>query len=243
MNKILQNILFGVFIISLMSLIFSGYEKNLDQKILSYDSEIKSKINIANVSHYRQWNDYEKNLFSGTFEVRQSDINSSLLYKSKTKPTSYSQMCKYLSDFDISKLDLVYNTLDDIRKRRLLNSEEFVKVIVSFVQHITYELVPDDHRFDIYTPVEFMKIFKGDCDTKVLFLFTILTKFGYDVIMLNSDVHTHSVLGINMPSAGNYKTHLGKRYYTWETTTKGWPPGMLDASISRMESWYVALSN
>ena len=69
MNKILQNILFGVFIISLMSLIFSGYEKNLDQKILSYESEIKSKINIANVSHYRQWNDYEKNLFSGTFEV------------------------------------------------------------------------------------------------------------------------------------------------------------------------------
>jgi len=173
MNKILQNILFGVFIISLMSLIFSGYEKNLDQKILSYESEITSKINfdakvskkrlglnerlrvdfkmnengddfipppftgfqvvsgpqqsesrswingvqnfsktytyfltpklkgkftlgqaaitigdevyktspigievteavekpIANVSHYREWNDYEKNLFSGTFEV------------------------------------------------------------------------------------------------------------------------------------------------------------------------------
>ena len=125
----------------------------------------------------------------------------------------------------------------------MLNSEEFVKVIVSFVQHITYELVPDDYRFDIYTPVEFMKIFKGDCDTKVLFLFTILTKFGYDVIMLNSDVYTHSVLGINMPSAGNYKTHLGKRYYTWETTGKYFQPGMLDASISRMESWYVALSN
>ena len=243
MNKILQNILFGVLIISLMSLIFSGYEKNLDQKILSYESEITSKINIDNVSHYRQWNDYEENLFSGTFEVRKSDINSSLDYKSKTNPNSYTQMVKYLSDFDKPKLDLVFNTLDDIRKRRLLNSEEFVKVIVSFVQHISYELVPDDDRFDIYTPVEFMKIFKGDCDTKVLFLFTILTKFGYDVIMLNSDVYTHSILGINMPSAGNYKTYLGKRYYTWETTTKRWQPGDLDASISRMESWYVTLSN
>jgi len=243
MNKILQNILFGVFIILLMSLIFSGYEKNLDQKILSYESEIKSKIDIANVSHYRQWNDYEKNLFSGTFEVRQSDINSSLLYKSKTNPSDYTQLYKFLSDFDKSKLDLVYNTLDNIRKRRLLNSEEFVKVIVAFVQHITYELLPNDDRFGVYTPVEFMEIFKGDCDSKVLFLYTLLTKFGYDVIMLNSDVYMHSVLGINMPSAGNYKTHLGKRYYTWETTSKSWQPGDLDASVSRMESWYVALSN
>ena len=115
MNKILQNILFGVLIISLMSLIFSGYEKNLDQKILSYESEITSKINIDNVSHYRQWNDYEENLFSGTFEVRKSDINSSLDYKSKTNPNSYTQMVKYLSDFDKPKLvinDVICKDLD-----------------------------------------------------------------------------------------------------------------------------------
>ena len=245
MNKILQNILFGVFIISLMSLIFSGYEKNLDQKILSYESEISSKINIDNVSHYRQWNDYEKKLFSGTFEVRKSDLENSLLFKSKTNPefNNFNQLYKFLSDFDKPKLDLVYNTLDNIRESQYLDSEEFVKVIVSFVQSITYEKIPDYDRFSIYTPVEFMSIFKGDCDTKVLFLFTILTKFGYDVIILNSDVDSHSILGINMPSKGKYKSHLGKRYYTWETTNKDWQPGDLHPSLSKMDSWYVALSN
>ena len=75
------------------------------------------------------------------------------------------------------------------------------------------------------------------------FFIQSLKKFGYDVIILNSDVYGHSILGLNILSSGRYKSYLGKRYYTWETTSEGWMLGDLPPDVSNMSNWYVALPN
>jgi hypothetical protein len=93
----------------------------------------------------------------------------------------------------------------------------------------------------LYTPTEFIKNFKGDCDTRTVFLYTILNRYGYDTRILNSDFYRHSIIGVNLPSRGRFKTHLGKRYYTWETTNINWQLGDLPPSTSRMDLWHVAL--
>ena len=82
----------------------------------------------------------------------------------------------------------------------------------------------------------------GDCDSRTLFIYTVLKKFNYDVVILNSDLYAHSIIGLNIPSSGRYKYYNGKRYYTWETTAKGYELGVLPADFSNIDYWYIALT-
>ena len=41
--------------------------------------------------------------------------------------------------------------------------------------------------------------------------FSVLSAFNYDVAILNSDVYRHSILGLNLPQTGQYKTILRKK--------------------------------
>ena len=93
----------------------------------------------------------------------------------------------------------------------------------------------------IYSPVEFIDKFKGDCDTRTVFLYTVLKRYKYDVVILNSDVYGHSILGVNISSSGRYKYHNGKRYYTWETTSPGWRLGDLPPDYYNIKYWHVTL--
>ena len=63
-----------------------------------------------------------------------------------------------------------------------------------------------------------------------------MRKFRYDVVILNSD--THSILGVKLPSSGNYLSYLGERYYMWETTAKNWEIGDVSPS-DQNDSWEI----
>ena len=71
----------------------------------------------------------------------------------------------------------------------------------------------------VYTPAEFISTMKGDCDTRTLFLYSLMKKMGYDVAIVNGP--GHSMLGCNLipenPSAP-YLENKVSRYYFWETT-------------------------
>ena len=68
------------------------------------------------------------------------------------------------------------------------------------------------------------------------------SEYGKVVVILNSDLYAHSIIGLNIPSSGRYKYYNGKRYYTWETTAKGYDLGILPADFSNIKYWYVALT-
>jgi len=169
--------------------------------------------------------------------------------------------------FDRFKLDFVYSMFDEIQEEHGLSRYDFAHMIVSFVQTIDYSLPminSCDLRGDLYgswaqevdcdsyipfgwyTPTEFMLKWTGDCDTRSLFLFTVLTHYRYDVVMLNSDEYKHAILGINLVpeyvTNPLYKEYNFKKYYAWEVTAE-WPLGMLAPDQKNMRNWTVVLDN
>jgi len=213
-----------------------------------------------------QWYDYDNNNYSGTTRVRVKDVLSSKLYKKIIQTNSWGGFYRGMYNYDKSKLDLVYPMLDEIWNNNNFTRREFIDVVVSFVQNMEYniivmedcqtaykkdnsirELMNNGIKCDgedyagIYSPLEFMANFKGDCDSRTVFLYTILKRYSYDVVILNSELYAHSILGVNISSSGRYKYYNGKRYYTWETTNRGWRLGILPPDYSNTNYWDVVL--
>ncbi len=220
-------------------LTWRDYNKYLYKGNLSVlESDYKLSTNHRNLTHYNLFNDYQW----------------SLLYNS-------------LIENDKSKLENVFTTFDSIARANQLNKKQFAEMVVSCIQSIPYALVMQqncnkdsyeenfikhqlekcprccisDIKYGIQAPVEFIANLKGDCDTRTVILFTILSKFGFDVAVLGSLSYQHSIIAINLPYSGTYKVIKGQKYYVWETTASGFQPGILDPKISNMNLWNVHL--
>lgn len=154
-------------------------------------------------------------------------------------------------------------------KEKKLSRNEFADMIVSSIQSIPYCMVHDyshekadevyggsireyhetggpcleNIKFGVQSPVEFIGNFKGDCDTRSLLLYYILSSFGYDCVVLVSSEYSHSILGIAGNYSGDYVSYKGTKYYGWETTAKFYTAGNLPSSCNNMRYWEVALGN
>ncbi len=101
-------------------------------------------------------------------------------------------------------------------------------------------------RKGVHSPLQFMYTLKGDCDTRSLFLFSILKDLGFPVAILTSDIHRHAVLGFGMvpDNFSGDKVEdptTGIEYYFWETTNRGWPLGRNPRGPHKMNEWYISL--
>lgn len=223
------------------------------------------------ISHHRIWQDYSNQRYEADLEIRLSDFrNASKLRNDLSIPlsntTQYNKIVSTIYNYDLNKLDLIYSMLDSLQIKKGLNEVRFAEVIVSLVQDIPYLLILSDAcdasiynddfikrylesngkcegytKYGLLTPVEFMSTLKGDCDTRTLLLFTIFNHYGYDVVMLSSELYKHSIIGINLPYKGISKIINGKKYIVWETTEKGSSPGLISREISNMRFWNVSL--
>ncbi len=228
---------------------------------------------IQLLSQKRRWNDNYGNSYKGNFSVRETDyLSSKKEYFSRAKKyyrLPWGDLYQYLATSDTPRLDLILKKLKEIKTKNALNQYEFADMIVTFIQDIPYSFVfqKDCQSADTYedsiriilescpdccigniphgiqNPVGFMGNLKGDCDTRTVIIYTILSHFGYDVAILNSDYYKHSILGLNIPSKGTYKLHKGKRYYVWETTSKYYTLGTLPNNFSTITHWYIVLTN
>jgi len=227
--------------------------------------EIKKEVEKL-ASHYHYWNDNKARQYSGYVSVKLKDVYKSKDNKKYINPISWGYFYKKIIEHDNLKLNTIYDLFDQILRTKVLSRNEFADVIVTFVQNIPYNILTTESCSDaysnsksikdmidqgidcdgnvyggLYTPTEFIKNFRGDCDTRTVFLYTILNRYGYDTRILNSEFYRHSIIGVNLQSRGRFKTHQGKRYYTWETTNINWQLGDLPPSTSRMVFWNVAL--
>ncbi|WP_103864178.1 hypothetical protein [Aquimarina sp. I32.4] len=185
------------------------------------------------------------------------------------KKHSWGKLYHYLATADTPKLDLILEELATIKKTNQLNQFEFAEMVVTFIQDIPYSLVfesqcesPDRYEksirvvlercadccignipFGIQNPVGFMGNLKGDCDTRTVIIYAILSHFGYEVAILNSDYYKHSVLGVHIPAKGLYKVQNGRRYYVWETTNKHFTIGTLPKNFGNINHWNIVLTN
>jgi hypothetical protein len=196
------------------------------------------------------------------------DYKSSLTLSQNTK-SSYDEMVYRLKEYDKDKLNGLYKMLDSINVANKFNEIQFAEVIVSFVQDIPYTLILADdcnaslynddftrnylsrpnarcegeQRFGINTPVEFLTNLNGDCDTRTLLLYTILSHYDYDVALMSSEQYGHSVLGINLPINGISYTYSDQRYVLWETTAPNIRPGILSREFSNLNNWRISIKS
>jgi hypothetical protein len=71
----------------------------------------------------------------------------------------------------------------------------------------------------VYSPAEFASHLRGDCDTRTVFLYTLLKNMNFDVAIANGPGHSMLVTS-NLPKnpAAKFLIYKGQKYYFWETT-------------------------
>lgn len=182
---------------------------------------------------------------------------------------NYDRIIYSLKENDKNGLTGLYSMFDSLKLANKSDDIAFAEAIVSFVQSIPYTLVlpkacnaqlyQDEfttkylasanarcdgyERYGINTPVEFMASLNGDCDTRTLLLYTVLSHYGYDVALLSSSYYSHSVLGINLPYEGLAFEYNSQRYVLWETTVPNARPGVLSNEVSDTDYWRISLKS
>lgn len=181
----------------------------------------------------------------------------------------YDQLIAKLSEESKPGLSELYQMFDSIQVVHQFNERQFAECIVSYVQCIPYTLILPLHcdarlyndqfitdylrkpgarcegpvKYGIYSPVEFMATMEGDCDTRTVLLFTLLSHYQYDVAVLSSEYYGHSILGINLNYSGISYADQGKRYVLWETTAGLVEPGILPNEVSNLNYWRISLKS
>ena len=223
------------------------------------------------IIQHRLWKDYDDRVYEGDYWIKVLDLKNSSNYKNGITAgyNQYDQLLNTLYNYDVNKLNGVYHLLDSIKMKNKKNDVQFAEIVVCFVQDIPYTLVLEKacnaslykdpftrsylennqgdcdpyEKFGINTPVEFMAGLKGDCDTRTLLLFTILSHYNFDVAILSSDYYSHSILGVNLPISGDALFANGKKYVVWETTSAGVRPGILPREVSDLNYWRISLQS
>ena len=200
--------------------------------------------------------------------VKATNFKHSLNFSMNTM-ASYDKIIYSLKENDKKELNGLYKLFDSIQSEKNLNKLKFAEMVTTFVQDIPYALILESdcdaklyndkfintylaspnaicqgyQRFGINTPLEFLVSLKGDCDTRTLLLYTILSKYNYDVSLLSSEQYGHSILGINLPYNGLAYDYFGQRYVLWETTAPDIRPGIINNEISNLNNWRISLKS
>ncbi len=215
-------------------------------------------------------NKYQGYLTVSARDFSNSQLNRTSLSIIPQSEKDMNRVYKNLVTNDLDKLNRICAMFDSVRVKNNipLGSRQFANIIVSCIQDIPYTLVLQDEcnpyiynddfikkylndggsclpdtKYGILSPVEFMARLKGDCDTRTILLFSILTKFNYDVMVLGSYSFKHSILAINIKGSGTFKMYNYKKYYVWETTMENMQIGQLPSEISDMNLWEINLMN
>ena len=227
--------------------LFINQHKWIDFKGNRYEEKF-----VASLNDYK-----ESNKFLNQLEIRQDYYFWGNLYKNA-------------SDFEKTKMDSIRKMFIDLKPSndiQGLKPIDQINAILTSIQAIPYYLVHEgscqqsaylsdfsrqyhqqnepckpNTKYGLSMPSEFIANFKGDCDTRALFLYSILKERGLDVAVLVSEQYGHAVLGLNIPGRGKYVTKNGKKYLTFETTSKGWKIGQLPPNCSNTKYWKVALN-
>jgi hypothetical protein len=214
-------------------------------------------------------NKYEGYIWTKRNDYNKSKYYKNNLNTNQYTPRAYDEIIYLLKENDKQKLKGVYQLFDSIRVNSQLSNIKFAELLVSFVQDIPYAVIlPDDcnprlyddkfiqdylnsknarcdgfEKFGINSPVEFMSNLYGDCDTRTLLLYTMLSHYDFDVALFSSEYYSHSIIGINLPINGIAYKYGNQRYVLWETTASNIRPGILPKEISNLNYWRISLKS
>jgi flavodoxin len=191
-------------------------------------------------------------------------------YNTPNSMEYYNKLYKNLAEFDKQKIDSITILFAKESKEKKLSQLQTAEMVTTFIQEIPYvlvhqntckqlmELEPGDSYLVKYhlekkpclasvpggvqSPYEFLHNLKGDCDTRSLLGYAILTKLNISSSICVSKVYGHCVLGIGLPVGnGVYKSIDGLKHYAVELTNKGFRLGMISPEQRDISNWDIAL--
>ena len=168
---------------------------------------------------------------------------------------------------DLFKLDSLVDYFRNEQISKNLNSVQTSEMIITFIQEIPYCLIHEgscseakntgdfmreyhesgrpclpDIIAGVNSPYEFLHSLKGDCDTRSLLGFALLTRLGIPASVWVSEAYGHSVLGVGLGAGGNYYKMVGGiRHSAVELTAKGFRLGMISPEHGDMNNWVAVL--
>ena len=176
------------------SLKFEEFENSTNSQI----GKVNFKNNNKLITNIATWSSSNDSLYNELIKVEESSYLQSKKFKEKIIPPSWTYLYEKISKHDDNKLGHIFTMLDSINTENSLSRYDFADVIVTFVQNIPYNLlvqgscknatknvavkkmidngiICDEYVYaGLYTPTEFMANYKGDCDSRTIFLYTIL---------------------------------------------------------------------
>ncbi|MFK7813883.1 MAG: hypothetical protein AB8B59_15415 [Maribacter sp.] len=256
---------FGIAIFSIVSLglqnqigttfNFVGTD-NVDERITLVTDSTDTGISKYYLSQ-QTWKDFNRKKHSLPFKVNYEDVLSAHKNRNAfaiTHQFTWGNFYKNLVDHDTPLVEALALSFYDYQKEKNMSRRDFAELIISSIQDIPYNLILPDEckatdikpcfgniKLGVFAPAEFVSSLRGDCDTRTVLIYTLLSRFNYDVAILNSEKYLHSVIGLNIPSTGKYKTLNTKKYYFVETTARGCPIGYLPKEFSNIKYWNFAL--
>lgn len=214
---------------------------------------------VRYIINKQYWRDFDGDWYRMDFKIAEKNIKKSKINREGyiyTRDFTWGKFYKHMADHDKPLLEHLYTSFSKIQQDQKMSRKKFAEFIITSIQDIQYNYIKstpcdgnEDYpcvgnvRLGIFAPVEFGASLKGDCDSRTVLLFVLLSKFNYDVAILNSDEYKHSVLGISLPARGKHKTYNRKKYYFVETTAKGCPIGYLPKDVATLSYWDFVLVN
>ncbi len=191
-------------------------------------------------------------------------------YNTQNPIEYYNKLYVNLVAFDKQKIDSITRLFAKESKDKKLNPLQTAEMVTTFLQEIPYVLVhqntckqileyesPDSYIVKyheekkpclanipggVQSPYEFLHNLKGDCDTRSLLGFAILTQLNISSSIWVSKAYRHCVLGVGLPVGnGVYKSVNGLNHYAVELTNKGFKLGMISPQQRDISNWDIAL--
>lgn len=159
--------------------------------------------------------------------VLASTYYGAMSVESKCIPQMKWDTFTYYSDFTNDPLQEsmytdILSQLISVKQTLNLTDDEYVELLSTFVQNISYY-----HQDEFRYPVETFTEKRGDCDDKSILLAGLLTRAGYDAVLLIFDTENHATVGIRTNDTTAYPNTGG--YAIIETTNYNY---VTDGSIN-----------
>lgn len=216
-------------------------------------------------------NDYDSKYITSTLKFAESNrMHNAWASVPQNKVSNFwGEIYDNMSTSDNPKLDSLVRYFQNERQAKGLNELEAAEMVVAFIQEIPYVLVHDGSCAEasaqggfmaeyhsegreclaeivagVQSPYEFIHNMKGDCDTRSLLGYTILSKMKIPCSIWVSQAYGHSIMGVALPAQSkNYKTVNGMRHFGVELTARGFRVGMMASDQIDMDNWTVVLFN
>lgn len=240
-------------------------------KVIQVDSSKKKDTLITTFRRWKDYDgiEYQGSYSILSSRLLDSKYFKNTLNLIPNSPQNYDRIIYEIKNHDSDALKGVYALFDSLKRTNNFTHQKFAEVIVSFIQDIPYVLILDkecnpllyndkfikkylqssytecdpNEKYGINTPLEFLSTLKGDCDTRTLLLYTILSHYNFDTVLLSSEQYGHSLIGINLPISGLSFDYNNVNYVLWETTASNIRPGLISSEVSNTNYWRISLKS